>query len=122
MAAALLISFVSTIPGSDVQLGRLVLVDAITDVGLTLLFGWMAFRRDRWWLFAMTGVMVLTVMVHVSTVIAPGLDSGAALSARVGLGLLTFSILFLGVGECWLAGETPASGQKLWRRRPPDKN
>ena len=80
----------------------------------------MAFQRDRWWLFAMTGVMVLTVMVHVSPVIAPDLDWRAAMSARVGLGLLTFSILFLGVAECWLAGEAPVSARALWRRRLPD--
>ncbi len=119
--AGLLISFVSTIPGSDFQLGGLFLVDAISDLGLTLLFGWMAFRRDRWWLFAMTGVMVLTVMVHLSTVVVPGMDLRAAMSARVGLGLLTFSILFLGVAECWLAGEAPVSAQAFWRRRLPDE-
>ena len=120
-AAGFLVSFVSTIPGTGFQLGGLFVVDAITDFGLTLLFGWMAFRRDRWWLFAMTGVMVLTVMVHLSTVIQPVLEGDADLSARVGLGLLTFSILLLGVAEAWLAGETPVSARALWRRRLPDK-
>lgn len=118
---ALLISFASAMPGSDVQLGGVFVVDAVIDFGLTLLFGWMAFRRDRWWLFALTGVMVLTVLVHVSTVIAPGMDWRAGLSARVGLGMLTFSLLFLGVAERWLAGETPVSAQAAWRRWPPDQ-
>lgn len=97
---------------SDVYIG-----DAVLDVALTGLFGWMALGGDRWWPLVMTGVMALTVLVHGAAFAVPTLTPYADVSARIGLGMLTALTLLAGVGERWLAGEPPASAAAVWRSR-----
>lgn len=87
------------------RIGNVMVGDAALDVAMTLFFGWLAFAQDRWWPLVMTGMMVLTLMVHASMVLMPQLEAYSDLSARVGLALLSSIVLLAGAGERWLAGE-----------------
>lgn len=114
-ATVLIIAWiVSSAP--PVMIGRLHADHAVEDALLMVIFGWMALKGDRWWPLAMTVTMVLTVLVHVSMVVAPGLDHRADIAARLGLGVLTSLSLLIGVFERWLAGEPPVSESARWRR------
>ena len=96
-----------------------VYIDSMIEDSLALtVFGWLTFRRDRWWLFVATAALALTVLVHVLTIVTD-ISWDAAVSARVGLGLVTYVALLAGVGERWLAGERPAGDAAIWRRRRP---
>lgn len=114
-ATVLMIAWiVSSAP--PVMIGRLQADHAIEDALLMVLFGWMALKSDRWWPLAMTVTLVLTVLVHVAIVLVPDLDHRADIAARMGLGVLTFLSLLVGVFERWLAGERPVSEGARWRR------
>lgn len=89
--------------------------DAALDLATTFVFGWMAVTGNRWWPLAMTGVMALTVLVHVAAFADPMMSRHADISARIGLGILTGLTLLAGVGERWLAGEAPISPGAHWR-------
>ncbi|HEY0600432.1 hypothetical protein [Brevundimonas sp.] len=94
-----------------------VYIDSIIEDTLTaLILGRLAFRSDRWWPFAATTAQALTVLVHVFSIVTD-ISWDAALSARVGLGLLLYASLLAGVAERWLAGETAVSDTVEWRRR-----
>lgn len=109
----LILAYLASI-GPPVMIGRLHADHALQDTLLMLVFGWLAFKRDRWWPLATTATMVLVVMVHLSMVLVPGLDHRADLSARLGLGILTTLTLLFGVFERWLAGERPVSQRAIW--------
>lgn len=96
-----------------------VYVDSMIEDTLVLLFlVGLALRSNRWWPFVAASAAALTVLVHIFTIITD-ISWGAAVSARVGFGLVTYTALLAGVAERWLAGERPVSGGKLWRRRRP---
>lgn len=86
--------------------------DALEAAG----FGWLAFRSNRWWPFVATIAAVFALLVHVLTMVTD-ISWDAAVSARVGLGLLLYTALTAGVLERWLAGEVPAGRDTVWRRR-----
>ena len=88
----------------------------IEDFILTLAFGWLVFRSDRWWPFVVTATCVLSLLVHVLTMVT-NISWGAAVSARVGLGLMFNVALIAGVFERRLAGEQAVSDRLRWRRR-----
>ena len=90
------------------RVGELEAGIAGTQAVLLLIFGRMAWASDRWWPLAVTGCLVLIIMVHLLTVLTP-LSFVAAMSARVGLWLLLHVILLAGVAERWLAGERAIS-------------
>lgn len=114
-ATVLIIAWiVSSAP--PVMIGRLHADHAVEDALLMVLFGWLALKSDRWWPLAMTTTLALTVLVHVAMVLVPDLDHRADIAARLGLGVLTFLSLLLGVFERWLAGERPVSESARWRR------
>lgn len=98
------------------RVGDIYLDSTIEDLVLTLAFGWLALRSDRWWPFAATAACGLSLLVHGLTV-TTDITWGAAVSARVGLGLLFYLSLAAGVWERWLAGETPAIHGAQWRPR-----
>lgn len=112
----LMASYGASVLGSQVRIGDLFVVDAIADVVLTVIFGWLALRADRWWPVAATGVMALTVGVHMSAALGSDMGSNAQLSARVGLGLLVVLVMLSGVAERWLAGEQAVSESRRWHR------
>ena len=73
-----------------------------------LIFTRLAFSSDRWWPLAVTGCLILIMMVHLLTLVT-SVSSYAAVSAQVGLWLLLHLIVLAGVGERWLAGEAAVS-------------
>lgn len=90
------------------RIGELEVGIAGVQAVLLLIFGRMALTSDRWWPLAVTGCLVLLILVHLLTVLTY-LSFVAAMSARVGLWLLLHVILLAGVAERWLAGEPAVS-------------
>lgn len=84
----------------------------IEDSLMLLVFGWLALRSDRWWPFVASAASALTVLVHLLT-IGTDISWEAAVSARVGLGLLMYVALLVGVVERWLAGEVAVCWSRL---------
>lgn len=115
--AVIVIAYLVSYVASPFQVDDLRAGEAAADIVLTLVFLWMALRRERWWPIAATAFMVLSLLVHVSMILVPELDPRADVSARYGLGMLTVIALLAGVGERWLSGEQPVSGSLSWRRR-----
>lgn len=99
------------------RIGDFYWATAAAELTLMLIFGWLAFRSDRWWPFVVTAALALIVLVHGLTILAPALSSYAAMSAQVGLWIVIDTALLLGVLERWLAGEKAVSGAAVWRRR-----
>ncbi len=99
------------------RIGNVMVGDAGLDLAITLFFAWLALTRERWWPLFMTGVMVLTMLVHASMFLMPHLEAYSDLSARVGLGILSALTLLVGAFERWLAGEAPAATSRDWTRR-----
>jgi len=116
-AGLLVVGYVMSMLSQPFRIADVVVGDAAADLVLTLIFGWMALNGDRWWPFAMTACLFLTLLVHLCVAVVPGLDHRADISARIGLGILAVSCLFLGVAERWLAGERPASEAVCWPSR-----
>lgn len=81
---------------------------AVAETALMLIFGGLAFRSDRWWPLAITALLALMVLIHVLTIMTP-VPYYASLSARVGLWLVLYVILLIGISERWMAGEAPVS-------------
>ena len=98
------------------RIGDVYIDSALEDALMLLIFGWLALRSDRWWPFAATAALALTVLVHILTIVTD-ISWDAAVSARVGLGLLMYAALLGGVAERWLAGELAVSDGATWRRR-----
>lgn len=86
----------------------------IVDCVRVLIFIWLCFRFDRWWLFVPAAAEVLMIGLHAATLLNPALYMAAA-SADVGLGYLIDLSLIFSVGERWLAGEPPAR-HAAWAR------
>ena len=97
----------------DVQVGS-----AADDVVQLLIFAWLTLRSDRWWPFVVTASLALMVMIHFLTIVSD-LPSFATMSARIGLWILLYLALLVGVAERWLAGESAISSREIWRRRSP---
>jgi hypothetical protein len=116
-AAVILIVFAASFPLHPLRMWNVHVGDAAMDVAVMLFFGWLALRSERWWPLAMTAIMALTVMVHISIFLVPGLGEYAEMSARIGLGTLMALALLAGVGARWLAGEPAVSVTAVWRRR-----
>jgi hypothetical protein len=109
-AANLISYFVRPMRIEEVRVG-----EALCDIAVLAAFGWLAFRGNRWWPVAATAVMILTVAVHMAVMLVPVLTSSGDVSARLGLGVMLLICLLAGVGERWLAGESPVSGRARWR-------
>jgi len=97
--------------------GDVYIDSTVEDTLMLLAFGWLAVRSNRWWPLVATAASALTVLVHILSM-ATDISWDAAVSARVGLGLLTCATLLAGVAERWLAGEKAISAIRQWRRRP----
>lgn len=116
-AAVLLLSWLAFGPIMW-RIGDVYVDSMMEDTLLLLIFGGLAFRSNRWWPFVAASALALTVVVHVFTIVTD-ISWAAAVSARVGFGLVTYTALLAGVSERWLAGERPVSGRRLWRRGRP---
>ena len=118
-AAVMLVAFAVSFLLPSMRMWNVYFDHAVRDVGIMLFFGWLSVSRDRWWPLAMTAVMALTVLVHVSIFMVPSMGEYAEVSARIGLGILMALVLMAGVGERWLAGERPVSDLRGGRAAPP---
>lgn len=114
-AALLLWSHLALGPSLTLNIGDVYLDTIAEDALQFLLFGWLAFRAERWWPLVATAAMVLTLVVHACT-IWTDISWAAAVSARVGLAILEYVALLAGVAERWMAGEAPVS--RIGRDRP----
>lgn len=108
-ATILLVAWVLSYLLQDVTLGKTYAGEAGVDAITTLVFLWMALTRRRWWLLAITAVMILLMVAHAATLVLPDLTQRGDRVARMGLGVLLPLSLLAGVGERWLAGERPGS-------------
>lgn len=116
-ATALMISYAVSSITFRWRVGDFYWASAAGELTLMLIFGWLAFRSDRWWPFVTTAALALIMLVHGLTLFAPDLSAYAAQSAQVGLWLVIDTALLAGVGERWLAGEAAVSRTAVWRRR-----
>lgn len=98
------------------KIGDVYVDSTIEDALQAAAFGWLALRSNRWWPFVAAIACAFSLLIHLLTMVTD-ISWGAAVSARVGLGLLLYAGLMAGVLERWLAGEIPASRGKVWRRR-----
>ena len=89
------------------------------DFVVMLAFGWLALRTDRWWPIAATALLALCVLIRVIGMANPELSRFAMLSAILGFWILLYTVVLVGVGERWLAGERAVSDTAAWRRRIP---
>lgn len=101
----------------EIRIGDFYAGDAVVDLALAGVFVWMSVTRDRWWPLFMSAILGLTLLVYVASLTVPGVGPYAAVSARVGLGILTALTLLAGAGERWLAGERPVSATAVWGHR-----
>lgn len=99
------------------RIGDFYWASAVEDLALMLVMGWLAFRSARWWPFVVTAALVLILMVHGLTILAPALSTYAAASAHIGLWVVIDTALLFGVLERWLAGEPAVSDTVVWRGR-----
>lgn len=113
------LAFLAAYAGRGLRVHDLHLGDAVSDLIITFAFGWLAMRSNRWWPFAATAVMVLTMAVHMSMLLVPELTARGDVSARMGLSLALVLSVLAGVVERWLAGERPVSESATWTRRRP---
>lgn len=97
------------------EVGGFRLAVMIEDCLLLLVFGWLCFRSNRWWMLVTTAAMGLIVLTHVVKLLDPAFSQYAAVSARIGLRYLVDLALLLGVWERRLAGEPPA-GPAAWAK------
>lgn len=80
-----------------------------TELLTTLIFLWLAFRGDRWWLLAAAAALVLCSLTGVVGFLHPGVTYYAAASAQIGFWVVVYLSLLAGLVERWLAGERAVS-------------
>lgn len=99
-----------------VRVGNFALGDWLGDLVLFVGLGWLALKRDRWWIMAAFGVLVLVMLVHLMVLLTPTISIRTDISARWGLLALLLVLYAVGPIERRLAGEAPVSPTRLWRR------
>lgn len=67
-----------------------------------LIVAWtLVYHRDRWWLTALTGFQLISVLTHVTTLLAPHHFVWTAITVRLGVWLLICVTFFAGAWEAW---------------------
>lgn len=61
----------------------------------------LVYHRDRWWLTALTGFQLISVLTHVTTLLAPHHFVWTAVTIRLGVWLLICVTFFAGAWEAW---------------------
>lgn len=115
-AAVLVCDYALTAAVSRAPLPNPYLASTAVECVTTLVFLWMAFRFDRWWLLVAASSLILCNVAAILGLAHPGLSLYAAASAEVGLWTVVYASLLAGVGERWLAGEPPAGAVLAWPR------
>lgn len=116
-AAVVLLSYFSSSQIHTWRVGDFFWATAVKALVMTLIFGWLAFRADRWWPFVTTAALALALLVHGFTLVIPDLPRDTAMSALVGLWIVIYLTVLGGIVERWLAGEPAVSGAAVWGRR-----
>lgn len=98
------------------RIGELEAGIAGTQAVQLLIFGRLAIRSDRWWPLAVTGCLVLLMMVYLLVVLT-SVSFYAAILARVGLWHLLYLFVLAGVLERWMARDRAVSDDGTWRRQ-----
>lgn len=106
-------SFVSNLL-FHVRLGNFSLGDSLGDLICLTGFGWLAFKRDRWWLLTVFALQILVMLIHLMVLTTGTISVRADISARWGLLALTLLLMMAGVIERRLAGEAPISPGRRW--------
>jgi hypothetical protein len=71
----------------------------------------LVYRRDRWWLTALTGFQLISVLTHVTTLLAPHHFVWTAVTVRLGVWLLICVTFFAGAWEAWADRRFAREGQ-----------
>lgn len=71
----------------------------------------LVYHRDRWWLTALTGFQLISVLTHVTTLLAPHHFVWTAVTVRLGVWLLICVTFFAGAWEAWAARRYAREGQ-----------
>ena len=100
----------------DIGIGEIMLFKMALEIAVLAVFVRMALKGGRWWPFAVSAVMALSVFVYLALILVPEFDRRAEISAHVGLAAALDLALLAGVVERWLAGERPVSADR-WRPR-----
>lgn len=112
-AGAILIWMITSIAAPArlhyVMAGEIPVLDVALELTLLVVFVRMALGGGRWWPFAASAVVTLSVLVYLALALVPEFDRRAEISAHVGLIVALDLALLTGVVERWLAGERPAS-------------
>jgi len=85
---------------------------------VTLIFLWLSFQQDRWWLMLAGAGLVLSCVTSLIGWLHPDIDRYGAVSAQIGLWIVIYLALTTGAGERWLAGEAPVLRLRARPRRP----
>ncbi|HYC97021.1 MAG TPA: hypothetical protein VEB62_03600 [Brevundimonas sp.] len=117
----LLVDYLATTLGAELNIRQLASVSVTQDVVVLLVFGWLALKADRWWPIAVTASLALCVLVRVLGLANPELSRYAILSALLGFWILLYVVVLGGAAERWLAGERAVSEDRIWRRRSPPR-
>ena len=112
-AGVFVVTFVVSAIIFDWEIGGFFWAALVLDCARLVIFGWLCFRYDRWWLLVVTAAVGLTVLAHALRLLDPGFSQVALASSAVGLGYVIDLALLLGVWERRLAGEPPA-GPAAW--------
>ncbi|WP_372706780.1 hypothetical protein [Brevundimonas sp.] len=114
--AIFVVAYSLSILVQDLTIGDLRWGEAVVDLATLGAFIWLAIRADRWWILVVCAFMFLVMVAHSVMIIVPQLDARGDVAARWVLGTAAILALLGGLLERWLAGETPVSGDKRWRR------
>jgi hypothetical protein len=111
-----MVGWMAAVLVNDVRVGDMRVAVAAIDLAGLGAFVWLGLHHERWWPLGVSACLVLVLGVHLSVLLAPGINPGGEASAQLGLGLLITLIQAAGVFERWLAGEPPASAMAVWNR------
>lgn len=92
-------------------------IAAVSTGVIALVFIALAFRSDRWWPFVTAASLTLFIVVYFLEWVTGDVPRYAAQSARLGLWIVVYLSLIVGVAERWLAGDGPGQGVAVRRRR-----
>jgi len=104
-------------PMNHLRAGDLRWAVALVDLAALAAFLWLALRYERWWPLGVSACLVLTVAVHLASLLTAEMTPLGEASAQLGPGMLATLVLGAGAFERWLAGEAPASALAVWSRR-----
>ena len=116
-AAVLVVDYLMSGLISHLPLSHVYEIATGVEILTTLIFLWLAFRSDRWWLLAAAAALVLCSLAGIVGIVHPGVTYYAAASAQIGFWIVVYLSLLAGLGERWLAGERAVG---LHRRGNPE--